>query len=79
MMNVFSDDLVHFKTITIKGCMEVQFANGGHLFAAIQTNTIAIYNFWTGETDINHNFPGHSQKVRCINWYDDDSGFTSTG
>jgi len=35
MMNVFSDDLVLFKSISIKACMEIQFSNGGHLFAAI--------------------------------------------
>ena len=33
MMNVFSKQLKTFKTITMRGCREIQFANGGHLFA----------------------------------------------
>jgi hypothetical protein len=34
LMNVLSKTLNPFKSIPIKHCSEVQFANGGHLFAA---------------------------------------------
>jgi hypothetical protein len=33
MMNVFKDSLKPFQTIGIKGCREIRFSNGGHLFA----------------------------------------------
>ena len=46
-MNVFSNDLEQFKAIQIKGCHEIQFSHGGHLFAAINDKVINVYNFWT--------------------------------
>ena len=33
MMNVFQKTLKTFKEIPIKGCREIRFSNGGHLFA----------------------------------------------
>jgi WD40 repeat protein len=50
MMNVLSKSLNHIKPLQIKGCREVRFSNGGHLFAcAVGTNSVHIYNFYTGE------------------------------
>lgn len=77
MMNVFSDDLVSFKSIGIKGCTEIQFSHGGHLFAATQGQQIFIYNFWTGESTGTQLFKGHNGRVKFILWNDDDSGFYS--
>lgn len=77
-MNVFSDDLIAFKSIGIKGCTEIQFAHGGHLFAAVQGSQIIVYNFWTGESGPTQLFKGHNGRVKCILWNDDDSGFYST-
>lgn len=79
MMNVFSKTLRMFKSIAVKQCREIKFSNGGHLFAAINTNTINIYNFWTGENPTDQQFKGHQNKVRCVNWDDDDQGFQSAG
>jgi hypothetical protein len=79
MMNVLRKDLVTFKSFAVKGCQEIQFAHGGHLFACIAASQIQIYNFWTTENPSYHQFKAHQNKVRCINWYEDDSGFVSCG
>ena len=80
MMNVFSEKkLSTFKEIPIKSCREIQFSNGGHLFAWVNSHVIQIYNFYTGENPHNMTFQGHDGKVRCISWFEDDSGFISAG
>lgn len=79
-MNVLSKNLIPFKSIQIKHCSEVQFSNGGHLFAATQSNNaIQVYNFYTNESPPQYFHKGHVGKVRCIDWFDDDMGFASTG
>lgn len=80
MMNVFSEKkLSTFKEIPIKSCREIQFSNGGHLFACVNSHVIQIYNFYTGENPHHMTFQGHDGKVRCISWFEDDSGFISAG
>ncbi|CAI2371694.1 unnamed protein product [Moneuplotes crassus] len=79
LMNVFSNDLEQYKAIQIKGCHEIQFSNGGHLFAAINDKVINVYNFWTCERPTNYQFNAHLNKVRCIHWDEDDLGFVSSG
>jgi len=50
MMNVLSKSLNSIKQISIKGCREIRFSNGGHLFAvAFLANGVHIFNFYTGE------------------------------
>lgn len=52
MCNVLSSTIHHFKTISIKGCNEIKFSNGGHLFACVANEkNIHIYNFYTLETN----------------------------
>jgi cilia- and flagella-associated protein 57 len=63
-MNVFSNNLEIFKSIAIKGCHEVSFAHGGHLFAAINDKVILVHNFWTCERPANYQFNAHMNKVR---------------
>ena len=80
MMNVFgSKRLSTFKEIPIKSCREIQFSHGGHLFACVNQHYIQIYNFYTGENPSNMIFNEHDGKVRCISWFEDDSGFVSAG
>ena len=80
MMNVFSEKkLSTFKEIPIKSCREIQFSNGGHLFACVNIYSIQIYNFYTGENPSNMIFNEHEGKVRCISWAEDDSYFVSAG
>lgn len=80
MMNILSKSLNTFKSLQIKNCREVRFSNGGHLFAAaVGNNSIQVYNFYTGESPSYYLCKGHVQKVRSIDWNDDDMGFVSCG
>ena len=79
IFNVLSKSLVLSRSIQIKGCREVQFSNGGHLFAAAHGNNATyVFNFYTGENPPNFQFRGHTQKVRSVDWFEDDMGFVST-
>ena len=78
MMNVFQKSLKPFHHIGIKGCREIRFSNGGHLFACASQSNINIYKFYTGENgDMIYKL--HGGPVRCLHWFDDDSGFISGG
>lgn len=80
MMNVLSKSLNQIKPLQIKGCKEIKFSNGGHLFAAAYgNNSIHIYNFYTGECPPYYQCRGHMNRVRCIDWFENDMGFASTG
>ena len=85
MMNVFPNatdprkKLKQFQTIPIKGCREIRFSNGGHLFACASQSNINVYKFYTGENTQDMIYKAHLGPVRCIHWMDDDSGFTSGG
>lgn len=79
LMNVFLNRLKPFKEIPIKICREVQFSHGGHLFAAVNSHTIQVYHFYTGENSQGLTFKGHYGKVRCVSWFEDDFGFASAG
>lgn len=47
--------------------------------AAVAQNAIYIYNFYTGECPQNMQCKGHVNKVRGIDWFEDDTGFASCG
>jgi len=80
-MNVLSSTLKEYSPqLQLKGCKEIRFSNGGHMFAAaVNLGAIHIYNFYTQECPTNMTTKGHNAKVRCIDWYEDDMGFTSCG
>ena len=79
MMNVFQKSLKQYKEIHIKQCREIKFANGGHMFAAVNTNSINVFNFYTGECTNDYIFKEHKGKVGSVSWFEDDSGFVSAG
>jgi hypothetical protein len=67
MMNVFSKTLKTYKEIAIKGCRDIRFSNGGHLFACANTNKVSVYKFYTAEQPPEYNFEkAHIGKVKCI-------------
>ena len=66
MMNVFQKSLKTFKEIPIKGCREIRFSNGGHLFACTSQHNICVYKFYTAECPPEFNYKAHIGKVRCI-------------
>jgi hypothetical protein len=48
-MNVLSNSFKEYGSpLSLKGCREIKFSNGGHLFAAaLGSGAIYIYNFYT--------------------------------
>jgi WD40 repeat protein len=49
------------------------------LFACASQNHINVYKFYTGENNQDMIYKAHLGPVRCLNWFDDDSGFISGG
>lgn len=78
LMNVLAKNLHQFKSIPLKDCREIQFCNGGHLFAAAYGNgSIQIFNFYSGESPSYFHCKNHVQKVRSICWFPNDLGLVS--
>lgn len=40
LMNIFENDLVSFKELSVKNCREIKFSNGGHLFAITNVSMV---------------------------------------
>ena len=80
MCNVLSNQIGVFKVIQIKGCNEIKFSNGGHMFACVTgNNQINVYNFWTGECSERMQFVGHMGRIMSIDWFANDMGFVTCG
>ena len=78
MMNVLSNMIVEFNSFVLKQCQEIKFSHGGHLFAcSVGLGAIHIFNFYTAECPQNMVCKGHLNKVRSIDWFEDDTGFAS--
>ena len=77
LMNVVMDDIRPFKEFAVKACRECKFSNGGHMFAAVNGNTINIFATYTCENL--GNLRGHNGKVRSLCWSADDSMLVSCG
>ncbi|CBZ50930.1 putative WD domain, G-beta repeat-containing protein [Neospora caninum Liverpool] len=77
LMNLLLDDLTTMREFIIKGCRECRFSNGGHLFAAVHSNLIQVYETYTCRSLVT--LRGHNSKVRSLCWSPDDSILVSTG
>ncbi|CEG40053.1 WD40/YVTN repeat-like-containing domain [Plasmopara halstedii] len=77
LLNILMDDIRSFKEFSVKACRECHFSSGGHLFAAVNGNTIQIFSLFTGE--LVNTLRGHNGKVRSLYWNSDDSTIVSTG
>jgi WD40 repeat protein len=77
--NICSRNLKIYNEIFVKGCREIKFSNGGHLFACADNHNIKVFRFYQGDCPEGYTFKEHVNRVRSINWFDDDSGFVSTG
>ena len=57
MCNVLSNQIDGYRQIPIKGCNEIRFSNGGHLFAAALNEKnqpqVHVFNFYTGDSPSN--------------------------
>ncbi len=47
LMNVLSNSIQDYASISLKNCREIRFSNGGHMFAAGIGNFTHVYNFYT--------------------------------
>ncbi|KAK1930342.1 Cilia- and flagella-associated protein 57 [Phytophthora citrophthora] len=77
LLNILMDDIRSFKELPVKACRECQFSTGGHLFAAVNGNTIQVFSLFTGE--LVATLRGHNGKVRSLYWNADDSSIVSAG
>ena len=78
MCNVLSKSIVSFKSHPIKACTEIKFSHGGNMFACVANQKdIHVYNFYTSDCPPTMMFTGHVQRVRCIDWFENDLGFTT--
>ena len=75
MMNVLSNSMSEYHNFVAKGCREIRFSNGGHLFAASHGIKTHVYNFYTSDCPPNMICTGHNGKIMNIDWFEDDSGF----
>lgn len=67
----------HSRFLTPPSCPQCAFSSGGHLFAAVHGNIIAIYSTMTFDNVAN--LKGHNGKVRAVIWSQDDSKIVSCG
>ena len=80
MCNVLTDKIVSFKSLQIKGCQEIKFSHGGHLFACVANlKDVYVYDFYSTDNPVMMQFVGHVNKVRAIDWFPNDMGFASCG
>merc|ERR1719247_510441 len=77
LMNLLMEDMRPFKDLPIKACREVRFAHGGHMFAAVNSNTIQVFKTYSCEMICN--LRGHNNKVRSLSWTADDTTLVSAG
>ena len=68
-----------YKELHIKQCKDIKFSHGGHLFACTNQSTISIFNFYSGTLLEQGEFDSHQGKVQSLSWFEDDSGFISSG
>ena len=66
MYNILLDKLKLFKETIIKGCKELKFSNGGHLFAAASTINVMVFDTKTFQQLVS--FQGHMMAVKRMAW-----------
>ena len=76
-MNILMDDFRVLKELPIKACKECQFSNGGQHFAAMNGNTIQVFQTYTCECIAT--LRGHNGKIKSLYWSHDDQQLLSGG
>jgi len=83
MYNIMVEELNLFRELPLKGCRQLEFCNGGHMFAACHGQMISVYQTYryNGATGLENlfNFAGHTSNVSKILWSPNDSFMYSTG
>ena len=75
--HILVDDLRPCLEISIKACRECRFSPLGNMLAAVNGNTVQIFDFHTGEKIAD--LRGHNGKVRSISWDDTNFRLLSSG
>lgn len=75
LMNVLSNSIQDYNSVSLKSCNEIRFSNGGHMFAAGCGSITYVYNFYTFDCPHNQICKGHNGRITSIDWLEDDSGF----
>lgn len=79
---VHPDDVApaHFEHLDVRGCSEIQFSNGGNMYALNDDdNRVQIYSFWQNCRIPNGMLTAHTSPVRQIHWLNDDTGLITVG
>lgn len=77
LLNVLMDDVRLVREFAIRACKKCAFANGGHIFVAVNGNVIQLFSTWT--FDNFDNLKGHNGKVRSLYFTPNDSCLVSSG
>lgn len=81
MLNILysekKNDLRTLKDISLRGCQELAYSNGGHYLAIGAGSVIQIYSVYSGECLQDFTMRGHTNSIRRIVWYNDDLGLFS--
>ncbi|KAJ3340317.1 Cilia- and flagella-associated protein 57 [Gonapodya sp. JEL0774] len=77
VMTLLTDDARVTKEISIRGCREVCFSNGGHVFAAANNTAIQLFATWT--TEPLATLKGHNGRVRSLYFTASDAHLVSAG
>eukprot|EP00520_Triparma_pacifica_P017342 CAMPEP_0118652876 /NCGR_PEP_ID=MMETSP0785-20121206/11546_1 /TAXON_ID=91992 /ORGANISM="Bolidomonas pacifica, Strain CCMP 1866" /LENGTH=1434 /DNA_ID=CAMNT_0006545411 /DNA_START=134 /DNA_END=4435 /DNA_ORIENTATION=+ len=83
MYNVMVNELKQFRELPLKGCRQLEYSNGGHMFAACVGQMISVYstykfNISTGFECL-FNYNGHISNVSKVLWSPNDTFMYSTG
>ncbi|OUM67475.1 hypothetical protein PIROE2DRAFT_5114, partial [Piromyces sp. E2] len=70
IMTILHNDLYEHWSANIIGCRQCKFSHGGQFFAVTHGSTIQVYSSWT--YNIVWIIRGHTSKVRCIYWSNND-------
>ena len=75
--HILVDELRPCLEITIKNCRECRFSNGGNFIAAVNGNSINVFDFYSGEKIAD--LRGHNGKVRGLFWMPSGTQIVSCG
>ena len=78
-MNVLARTLSNYVEIPLKGGKEIKFSPGGHMFIVSLLTQYQLCNFYTGDAPSSLIGKNHNGRVRGIDWFEDDMGFTTVG
>ena len=79
---IHPDDVApaHFEHHDIRGCTEIQFSNGGNMYALNDDeHRVLVFSFWQNSKIANGVLTGHTSNVRSIQWLNDDTGLITVG